>query len=137
MYHADSALTDRTNDELGLAAVADAVADKIIKLQPADGLVIGLQSPWGMGKSSFLNFLTEKLAVAPRTIVVPFSPWLVDDRDALLHELFGEWSASLLKKEAVHGKRWDVEEARNRRATALRLRQFARLAATLKSIPAS
>ncbi|WP_409019654.1 P-loop NTPase fold protein [Brevundimonas vesicularis] len=137
MYHADRALTDRTKDELGLAAVADAVANKIIELQPADGLVIGLQSPWGMGKSSFLNFLREKLTVAPNTIVVPFSPWLVDDRNAMLHELFGELSASLLKKEAVHAQRWDVKEARNRRAAALRLRQFARLAATLKSLPAA
>ena len=137
MYHADRALTDPTKDELGLASVADAVADKIVELQPSDGLVIGLQSPWGMGKSSFLNFLKKKLAVAPRTIVVSFSPWVVDDRDALLHELFGELSASLLKKEAIHGQRWDVEEARNRRTTALRLRQFARLAATLRSIPAA
>lgn len=136
-YHADRALTDRANDELGLAAVADTVADKIIALQPADGLVIGLQSPWGMGKSSFLNFLTETLAAKSHVIVVPFSPWLIDDRNALLHELFAELSKSLTKPEKKSGQRWDVEERRNRRAAAQRLRQFARLAAKLKALPAA
>jgi hypothetical protein len=135
MYHADRALTDRSLDELGLTPVADAVAEKIIALQPADGLVIGLQSPWGMGKSSFLNFLTQKLAATSRVIIVPFSPWLIDDRNALLQELFGELSKSLLKPEKTHGHRWDLKEYRNRRAAVDRLRQFARVAAKLKSLP--
>lgn len=137
MYHPDRALTDRAEDELGLAAVADTVADKILAFQPADGLVIGLQSPWGMGKSSFLNFLCDTLKASPEIIVVPFSPWLIDDRNALLQELFAELSTSLTKREKKHAKRWDVEEAKNRREAAHRLRQFARLAAKLKAIPAA
>jgi len=135
MYHPDRALTDREKDELGLAAVADTVAAKVLAFQPADGLVIGLQSPWGMGKSSFLNFLTEKLEASPQIIVVPFSPWLIDDRNALLQELFAELSGSLMKREKRQAHRWDLEEAKNRREAAQRLRQFARLAAKLKAIP--
>lgn len=137
MYHADRALTDRTKDELGLAAVADTVAAKIVALQPADGLVIGLQSPWGMGKSSFLNFLTETLAGTPHVIVVRFSPWLVDDRNVLLHELFAELSKSLTKREEKQGHRWDLKERRNRRAAAERIRQFSRMAGKIKALPAT
>lgn len=135
MYHADRALTDRTKDELGLAVIADAVAEKIIALQPSDGLVIGLQSPWGMGKSSFLNFLTATLRSAPGVIVVPFSPWLVDDRNALLHELFAELSKSLTKPETMNQHRWDIADHRNRRRAAQGLRRFSRLAASLKTLP--
>jgi len=135
MYHADRALRDRTGDELGLAAVADALAEKIIELQPADGLVVGLQSPWGMGKSSFLNFLSERLSSSPGTIVVTFSPWLVDDRNALLNQLFSELSASLTGQESNQGQRWDIASSKNRRDAARRLRQFARLSAKIKSVP--
>lgn len=135
MYHADRALTDRTKDELGLGTVADTVAEKIITLQPSDGLVIGLQSPWGMGKSTFLNFLTETLKANSDLIVVPFSPWLIDDRNALLHELFAELSKSLTKPETANRKRWDLSEHRNRRIAALRLRQFSQMAARLKTLP--
>lgn len=135
MYNSDRPLTDRQRDELGLAAVADAVAVKIAALQPAEGLVIGLQSPWGMGKSTFLNFLTEKLDEAPGTIVVRFAPWLVDNRDALLHELFTEMSRCLEPAEKRNAHRWDVSEYRNRQAIARRLRQFTRAAERMKSLP--
>lgn len=135
MYHADRALTDRSEDELGLAAVADTVAAKISALQPSDGLVIGLQSPWGMGKSSFLNFLASSLKASPDVILVPFSPWLIDDRNALLHELFAELSKSLTKPETANRHRWDLAEHRNRRRAALGLRRFSRMAAQLKTLP--
>ncbi|WP_309628438.1 P-loop NTPase fold protein [Brevundimonas sp.] len=135
MYNSDRPLTDRLHDELGLAAVADAVAARIIDLQPEDGLVVGLQSPWGMGKSTFLNFLTQKIEEEPSTIVVRFAPWLVDDRNALLHELFAEMSRSIEPREKKKSQRWDVAERRQRQATANRLRQFARIADRLKSLP--
>lgn len=136
MYHPDRALTDRDKDELGLAAVADTVAEKILAFQPADGLVVGLQSPWGMGKSSFLHFLNQTLEATPQITVIPFSPWLIDDRNSLLHELFAELSRSLTKKEKRHSHRWDIKDSKIRRETAQRLRQFARLAAKLKAMPA-
>lgn len=134
-YNADRPLTDRAQDELGLAEVADTIADRILALRPASGLVVGLQSPWGMGKTTFLNFLIGKLEAAPLTIVVKFSPWLVDDRDALLRELFTEISRSLEGAEKRQSHRWDLAESHQRRATARRIRQFARLAERLKAVP--
>jgi hypothetical protein len=90
-----------------------------------------------MGKSTFLNFLVQTLETRPDTIIVRFAPWLVDDRNALLHELFTEMSRSLEPVENRHGKRWDVGEYRNRRIAAQRLRRFARVAERLKSLPAA
>lgn len=135
IYNADRPLTDRSQDELGLADVADTVAARILALRPASGLVVGIESPWGMGKTTFLNFLVEKLEVAPSTIVVKFSPWLVDDRDALLRELFTEISRSLEGAEKRQSYRWDLAESHQRRATARRIRQFTRLAERLRAVP--
>lgn len=135
MYNADRPLTDRARDELGLAALADEVGGKILGLQPRDGLVVGLQSPWGMGKSTFLNFLTQTLEDDPRVLVVRFAPWLVDDRDALLHELFTELAGRLEPVERRRSQRWDVEDGIKRRAVAKRIRQFSRLAKRMKALP--
>jgi len=135
MYNADRSLTDPSKDELGLAAVAQTVAERLIALQPEDGIVIGLQSPWGMGKSTFLNYLETALTVAPRTIIVRFAPWLVDDRDALLHELFAELSRGLEPRERRNRHRSDFAEFHQRREIAGQLRKFSRVAERLKSIP--
>lgn len=135
MYNADRSLTDASKDELGLAAVAQTVAERLIELQPADGIVVGLQSPWGMGKSTFLNYLETVLTGAPRTIIVRFAPWLVDDRDALLHELFAELSRGLEPRERRNRQRSDLAEFHQRREIAGKLRKFSRVAERLKSIP--
>lgn len=88
-----------------------------------------------MGKSTFLNFLTEKLGSRSDTIIVRFAPWLVDERNALLQELFAEMARGLERAEKRHAQRWDVQENLNRRIVAQRLRQFARAAERLKSLP--
>lgn len=135
MYNADRSLTDPAKDELGLNAVAKTVAERLMLLQPDDGLVVGLQSPWGMGKSTFLNYLEQALNRAPKTIIVRFAPWLIDDRNALLHELFAELARGLAPREERNKNRADFEEYHKRREIADRLRSFARFADRLKSLP--
>lgn len=135
MYNADRSLNDPAKDELGLATVAKTVASRLTTLQPDDGLVVGLQSPWGMGKSTFLNYLEQELKGAPKTIIVRFAPWLVDDRNALLHELFAELARGLAPREARNKNRADYADFHKRREVAENLRKFSRLAERLKSAP--
>lgn len=137
MYRADRPLTDRSLDQFGLAEVADQIANKISGLQPADGLVVGLQSPWGTGKSTFLGFLTDKLASQPKTIIVRFDPWLVADRDVMLHELFSEFGKKLSEPERRHKDRSDVSDFRQRREISRLIRRFTSIAESLKNIPSS
>jgi len=137
MYKADRPLTDRSLDEFGLADVADQIASKIGSLQPAEGLVVGLQSPWGTGKSTFLRFLTEKLSSEPKTLIVRFDPWLIADRNVLLHELFAELGKKLSEREKRHKDRPDVSDYRQRREISRLFRRFTTIAESLRRIPAS
>lgn len=137
MYRADRPLTDRGLDEFGLAEVADQIANKIGSLQPTDGLVVGLQSPWGTGKSTFLRFLTDKLEGQPKTIIVRFDPWLVADREVMLHELFSEFGSKLSDRERHNRERWDVSDYRQRREISRLIRRFTTIAEKLRKIPSS
>lgn len=137
MYRADRPLTDRGLDEFGLAEVADQIASKIESFQPADGLVVGLQSPWGTGKSTFLRFLTEKLSDQPKTIIVRFDPWLVSDRNVMLHELFTELGKKLSDREQRHKDRWDLADDKQRREISRLIRRFTMIAENLKKLPST
>lgn len=52
-----------------------------------DGLVIGLEGPWGSGKTSLLN-LTKRYLDNQNFIVKIFNPWLTSDRMSLVTEFF-------------------------------------------------
>ncbi|MGX7953024.1 KAP family NTPase [Tsuneonella sp. HG249] len=54
----------------------------------ASGYVVGLTGRWGLGKSSVLSLLAEKLGTMDRTVVAQFSPWLFSGRDELLTGFF-------------------------------------------------
>lgn len=54
----------------------------------ATGYVVGLTGRWGLGKSSVLNLLGEKLGSMDRTIVARFNPWIFNGRDELLTGFF-------------------------------------------------
>lgn len=60
---------------------------------------VGLVGPWGIGKSSLLNLLEERISErSPSSIVVRFNPWLVSDRAAILSNFFAALSASIADK---------------------------------------
>ncbi|HEX4738822.1 MAG TPA: P-loop NTPase fold protein [Allosphingosinicella sp.] len=52
------------------------------------GYVIGLTGSWGLGKSSVLNLLHQKLDSMDRVTVALFNPWLFNGRDELLGGFF-------------------------------------------------
>lgn len=59
------------------------------KTHIATGVVIGLTGPWGSGKSSVVNLVHENIRVThPSALVIKFDPWLISNRDALIHEFF-------------------------------------------------
>jgi hypothetical protein len=54
----------------------------------ATGYVVGLTGSWGLGKSSVLNLLAQKLGSMDRVIVALFNPWLFKGRDELVTGFF-------------------------------------------------
>lgn len=86
--------------------MATALAHNILAQVPTPGLVIGLEGAWGSGKSSLLNLtLVElrNLAATQPVKVLEFRPWLIGDRDELLHSLFSDLAKVIDSIEADNG----------------------------------
>ncbi len=66
----------------------------------ASGSVVGLTGRWGLGKSSVINLLAEKLGTMDRTIVAEFNPWLFKGRDELLIGFFSALRTAMGKSDA-------------------------------------
>ena len=92
-FHSDRAVQSRANDDLGRAAVADAIAKSVREVWPDHmhhkrPFAVHLAGRWGSGKSSVLSFLRENLEAGknPGTgedqekwLVVDFNAWLRQD----------------------------------------------------------
>jgi hypothetical protein len=49
---------------------------------------IGIANSWGEGKTSFLNFLEQRLATDTETIIIKFNPWFTSNGDNLTLDFF-------------------------------------------------
>nr|WP_237233907.1 P-loop NTPase fold protein [Sphingopyxis granuli] len=81
-------------------------------------MVIGLEGRWGSGKSSLLHLIErelEKDGALPHSLV-PFRPWLVSKRDALLAALFAELAMAIERIEADRGDATRATGAKAKRA---------------------
>lgn len=67
----------------------------------ATGYVVGLTGRWGLGKSSILSLLSERLGSMDRVIVATFNPWLFRGRDELLSGFFAALKGSMGRKSAL------------------------------------
>ena len=58
---ADHPISHPKDDAFGLSSFADALATSLLKMSPADGLVISVEGPWGSGKSSAIALTTRTI----------------------------------------------------------------------------
>jgi len=85
----DVELQSSTSDLLGNSDMAIRFAGQIWNGGSADSLVFGLDAPWGIGKSSFINFTLEHLIQigGRRLITFKFNPLKYHDKSKLLEKL--------------------------------------------------
>ena len=87
----DLPLSNIEHDLLGRKQLVDLIISSIngtIK-QNHPCVVYGIYGKWGVGKTTILNFIEERLkSQGPEDgiNIVRFNPWIVDNNDALLHE---------------------------------------------------
>ena len=98
-------------DILGFRHVAESLIDAISAQPNASSLTLGLDGAWGSGKSSILALIRETLNSAPKadcigTVVVPFSPWLITNRTALVSAFFAQISLAIEQAEKRIPKDW-------------------------------
>ncbi len=78
----------KKNDLLGFAEEAERFADRVFNRGSADSMVFGIDAPWGIGKSTFVNFCKEywENNYKDSVIVYNFSPLRYENRNNLLEK---------------------------------------------------
>lgn len=87
----DKDIKDKEHDLLNVSGAAERFARRVLNGGSSDSLVFGIDAPWGIGKSSFINFCQEYWAETrdPEIIVYRFEP-LRYEQNTDLAEKFAE-----------------------------------------------
>ncbi|MGR4000747.1 MAG: KAP family NTPase, partial [Alphaproteobacteria bacterium] len=91
--HADEPIDSKSKDSLGRSRLVEIVTRHVLATDEKHSMVIGLNAPWGAGKSSFLNLLQNHLLAKENPsppIVIRFNPWLYKDIDQITYSFFDE-----------------------------------------------
>lgn len=91
--HVDNPIEHIAQDRFGREPIVGLIVDSINALVSTDHscMVYGIYGKWGEGKSSLMNFVKECLLGQGKydgINIVEFNPWLVNNDEALLQELF-------------------------------------------------
>lgn len=86
----DAPKAEPEEDRLNYAPFARRLASALASLRAPTGYVVGVQAPWGSGKSTALNFVKAYLAEAgdEQLFVVDYAPWLISGHQDLVAAFF-------------------------------------------------
>ena len=82
----DTPITKPEDDHFGIDPFAQALAKAISAMAAPEGVVIGINGPWGCGKSSAINLILYHLGEAiesGKLKIVRFSPWWLSGTEAI------------------------------------------------------
>lgn len=87
------------DDEYDRTEVYEGLIDQIIEInfQEKKSFCLGIANSWGEGKTSFLNFLENRLSSDTNTIIIKFNPWLSINSDNLTLDFFQTFNIELSK----------------------------------------
>lgn len=91
----DNPILEDSQDKLRRAPLALKVSELVKNFQGGESFVIGIEGPWGAGKSSFLNLVLNDLGNAEDVIILTFNPWNFTGQNELLIEFFSSLSNAL------------------------------------------
>lgn len=115
LINADRPIQNIDEDLLSRKRFCKALADAISQWNGDESLVIGLNGPWGCGKSSIKNIVVSLLG--ERTPVVQFNPWTWSGEERLITAFFDEVgtvipAASGGDSQEAMAKKWKLYSAR-------------------------
>lgn len=87
-FISDNEQRSRKDDLLGFSEVAERFAERVYNQESSDSLVFGVDAPWGVGKSTFVNFCKEywEEKYGDKIIVYVFNPLRYENRENLLEK---------------------------------------------------
>lgn len=127
-------------DLLGFEDVVD-VVEEIVLRRDLDPVTIGVNAPWGGGKTTVLHLLKDRLGGREDVLCLLVSPWEYDNKTdpttALIDEVLGGLASELAKNETRWDHVKDVVTRLRRRvkfAKAMKLAASTALTATLPGV---
>ena len=101
MLSVDKPISGRSEDFLGRKEFSDNIANAILNYDDVtnSSLTIGLYGKWGVGKTSIVNIVTEKLDNEENIIIFKFEPWLFSDTQQLISGFFKEFAKAVKHKD--------------------------------------
>ena len=98
-FISDEAIKSKNGDLLGLSDLAAKFAERVLNGDSSDSLVFGIDAPWGIGKSSFVNFCCEYWKNKPqsRTIIHRFEPLRYEDNADLAEKFVNDLVSTIQK----------------------------------------
>ncbi len=87
-FYCDAPISSLDGDMLGMEAQASILVDRLYETSSSqNAFSIGIVSPWGYGKSSFLFCMKEKFKQKEKVLIFDFNPWKYN-KNASLTEVF-------------------------------------------------
>lgn len=95
----DKEIDEKNNDLLGIGEQAKSFADTVLASGAHSGLVFGVDGPWGIGKTSFINLAQRHWKqAADKVIVCRFEPLRYAAEPDLADRLIRDLSAAIQKE---------------------------------------
>lgn len=94
LQKSDHPIHNESEDALGRVASVKTFCNSVLRLDPSEGLVVGVLGPWGSGKTSFVNMARQAFE-RESIVVVEFNPWMFSGAEQLVQSFFSELSAQL------------------------------------------
>lgn len=114
----DAPISTKSEDKFVFSPFANGLAREIAAYNRSNSFTIGICGPWGSGKTSLINLTTEALSREllsgphnTHAIILPYSPWLVGNRDALLRGLLPAVASSIRKNVPRDKQSRDLKQA--------------------------
>ena len=90
----DNPIEKIEDDTLGRSSIVKSFVEQVLNLDAKHGATVGIFGPWGSGKTSFINFVTEELKEKGFP-VLEFNPWMFSGTEQLVERFFDGIAAEL------------------------------------------
>lgn len=117
----DRAIRDEHGDKLGRGPFVESLVRALVRdevgpdgkltARRSTGYVVGLTGRWGLGKSSVVSLLSNRLGSMDKVLVANFNPWLLKGGDDLLTGFFNSVRTAVGKnaREELDALRADID----------------------------
>uniref|UniRef100_A0A182MFM4 KAP NTPase domain-containing protein n=1 Tax=Anopheles culicifacies TaxID=139723 RepID=A0A182MFM4_9DIPT len=96
-YNARRYAPSARGDQYGRTSFARQIGNLLTIRPGSPGIVVGIEGPWGSGKSSIIEMIKNDLSGMRESgpIIVQFSPWMLSGSEALVEALLTELAAGI------------------------------------------